>query len=308
MEEAVALIRKAAAEQGVSERENFVIEKGFPWHTLLSSAKNLSMFAEKKLLELNLNSAKLDSTGNKFLTEYLKNPAPNTILLIVMPKLEAGWQKITWIKTIEEIGVFLQIWPIENSELPNWISQRLRNRGIQASPNSCKLLAERVEGNLLAASQEIEKIVLLYGPGKLEEEHVLAAVGDNARYNIFMLIDTALASNARKVIAILHGLKSEGTEPILILWALGRELRTLLKISEAKKRGQSLDEAIKNEQVFAKRLPLVKSALGRLSTDILTKLLKKTARLDQILKGVNPSNVWQELLEITLALAGFKHD
>ncbi|MFA6408900.1 MAG: DNA polymerase III subunit delta [Gammaproteobacteria bacterium] len=308
VEEAAELIRKAAAKQDFSERSSFAIEKNFPWQNLLSSAKNLSLFAEKKLLELHLSSVKLETTGSKFLAEYLKKPAADTILLIIAPKLEAGWQKITWIKTIEETGVFLQIWPIENSELPAWINQRLRSREIQASPNSCKLIAERVEGNLLAAAQEIEKLLLLYGPGKLEEEHVIAAVGASTRYNIFTLVDASLAGDARKVVTILHGLKSEGTEPILILWALGRELRTLLKIADAKKRGQSVDEACKNEQVFAKRLPIVKLALGRLRAETLAKLLKKTARLDQVLKGVIPGNIWQELQQITLALAGLKYE
>jgi len=308
IEEAAELIRKAAAKQDFSERNSFVIEKNFPWQNLFSSAKNLSLFAEKKLLELNLSSVKLETIGSKFLAEYLKNPAADTVLLIIAPKLEAGWQKIAWLKTIEETGVFLQIWPIENSELPTWINQRFRSREIQASPNSCKIIAERVEGNLLAAAQEIEKLSLMYGPGKLEEEHVMAAVGDNAHYNIFSLIDVALAGDARKVVAVLYGLKSEGTEPILILWALGRELRTLLKIADAKKRGHSVDEACKNEQVFAKRLPLVKLALGRLSPETLAKLLKKTARLDQILKGVIPGNIWQELQQITLALAGIKYE
>jgi len=304
IEEAKSLIRKAALEQEFTEHDIFHVEKGFAWQSLLSAIKNFSLFNDKKIIELHLSSIKLETAGIKIIEDYLGNPALDKILIIITPKLTAGWQKTKWLKTVEEKYVFLQVWPVEARELPMWIEQRIKSRGLSASFQVCKLLAEQVEGNLLAAAQEIEKLAILYGQTRLDVTHI-EAVTDSSHYNIFGLVDAALQGDAKKVVEITLHLQAEGEEPILLLWALSRELRTLINILK-NKNSMAFEKACQNEQVLVKRVPLVKNSLLRLQLQELEQMLVHAAKIDLLIKGVIIGNVWQELLQLALNLAGVK--
>jgi DNA polymerase III subunit delta len=306
LQEACYMIREAAANQGLNERISLEIRKGFTWTAFLSNTKNLSLFSERKLIEIRLDNAKIDLAGTKIIEEYINHPAEDNVLLILAPKLDSSAQKIKWLKKIEEKYVFIKIWPIDIKYLPSWIGRRLRQNGLNANSEACNLLAEKVEGNLLAAAQEIEKLVLLYGPGKIDAQQILETVANNARYNIFGLKDNALMGQAKKTIDMLENLNTESTEPVLVLWALAKEIRSLLNIKNAMEKGISLEKACQNQKIFPKQKSLIKNALERHSLSDLTKMLQDAAKIDRQIKGVESGNVWQELTKLSLVLSGKK--
>lgn len=303
VEEACDLVRKAAVDQGINDRDCFVADKGFAWQNFITATKNFSLFSDSKLVELHLASAKVDVKGAEILQAYLQNPSQDKILLIVAPKLEAGWQKIKWLQMVDEKGIFLQIWQLENKQLSGWVANRLRSKGLIANAAVCNLLAEKAEGNLLALAQEIEKLSLLYGSGNLDIEKVALATQDNAHYNIFLLVDTALEGDVKKVIAIFENLRGEGVEPILILWALARDLRLLNELSLDKNTG-SFEKICQTNRVFPKRIPLLRKAVSRHKRGDFSDLLQNAARIDCVMKGAEVGDVWRELLQLTLRLSG----
>ena len=225
--EAADAIRAQARAQGFAEREVMHVEAGFDWNALAAASDTLSLFAEQRLIDLRLPSGKPGKEGGAALAEYAANPPQDTVLLITSGKLDKNAAKAKWYKALDSAGVTLQVWPVEANQLPRWVGQRMRARGLSASPEAAQLLAERVEGNLLAAAQEIEKLLLLYGESSVDAEMVEQGVADSARYDIFELVDTALLGDAPRVARIMEGLHGEGVEPILILWALVREIRAL---------------------------------------------------------------------------------
>lgn len=304
--EAADAIRAAARAQGFGERQVLQAEAGFDWSSLAAAGDSLSLFAERKLIELRLPSAKPGDAGSKALVAYAERPAPDDLLLIVCGKLEKAQQNGKWFKALDAAGAVVQIWPVEPRALPGWVRQRLTARGLEATPEAVALLAERVEGNLLAAAQEVEKLVLLYGSGELDVDTVRAAVSDSARYDVFELADTALGGDAARCARILQGLRGEGSEPVLILWALVREVRALALIAAAAEGGAALDSLLQQHRVWDKRKPLYHAALKRHNARRWRLLLRRAARLDRIVKGAEPGNPWDELLQLSLLIAGVR--
>lgn len=302
VEEACALIRSKAYELGISVRDVFEVTKHFPWDNFSKAAGNLSLFGDRKLIELRLDSVKLDAFGITAIKNYCAHDDSSDVLLIIAPKLEAGWQKIGWLKKIEESAVFLQVWPIEAKQFPEWIFKRLKQRGLMADADACKLLAEKVEGNLLAANQEIEKLALLYGAGKITVAEMLDTIANSAHYNIFNLVDYALSGDLKKTIVSCDVLQKEAVEPILVLWSLARELRNLIKLAKAKEQG-ILENAIQEQRILTKRIPIIKAALSRHSVQNLITMLQHSFKIDLMIKGVSPGNTWRELLQLALNLA-----
>ena len=303
-DEACRLIREAAQKQGYTERQLFHVERGFDWQQLMEATHTLSLFAERKLIELRLPTAKPGTEGSKILQAYLDNLPQDTILLIVAGKLEAAQLKSKWVKAIENQGALVQIWPIETSRLPEWIRQGLAKREMTITPDALKLLAERVEGNLLAADQELEKLRLLYGPGQLDVEQVRAAVSESARYDVFSLVDAALEGAADRVSRILFGLRAEGIEPILVLWALAREIRALAHMKQSMAVGTGIDQAMAQERVWEKRKPMVRKAIQRIKPGEAQQWVMRCGQLDRLVKGYGAGRIWDELLELALGLAG----
>jgi DNA polymerase-3 subunit delta len=305
VQEAADQVRHAAREQGFSSREIFHIQQGFDWSQFLQAADSMSLFAEQRLLELRMPTGKPGDAGRKALAEYLDNPPQDTVLMIITGKLDKSIQATKWVKEVQSTGVFVPVWPIELAQLPRWITNRLRQAGLQADAEAVSLLAERVEGNLMAASQEIEKLRLLYGEGRLTAEQVEEGVANSARYDVFKLVDAALAGDASRCARILKGLRQEGVEPVLVLWALLRELRQLARMA-ADAQNNPLDSVLTRYRVWSKRKSLIKNALNRFSVRQWQQLVQLAGGVDRVIKGAAPGNAWDELLQLCLALAGVR--
>lgn len=304
IQEACDSIRAAARKQGFSERELYHADTSFDWSQLSGAVNSLSLFAEKKIIELRMPSGKPGDKGTKILQEYAQSPAPDNLLLIITDKLDGATQKSKWFKAIEDAGQHIQVWPITPAQLPRWISQRLQQAGLQADAAAIELLCSRIEGNLLAAVQEIEKLKLLATQPFITYELMASAVADSARYDVFGLCDKALHGDVRATAKTLQGLKTEGTEPIAILWALTRDIRILIQIAQETSQGKSFDWAAKQAGVWDKRQPLVQAAIRRLKPAQLQQMLRKANGIDKAIKGMRNAEPWDELLDLVLNMAG----
>lgn len=304
VEESCDAIRHKAHKDGFVERERYYVDKQFDWSQLLSAASSLSLFSEKKLIELRIENGKPGDKGSKAICEHLEKTSEDNRLLIVTPKLDSGVQRSKWVKTIEKKGQWLPIWPISSAQLPRWLEQRIKQAGLTADSHCIDLLAARTEGNLLAAHQEIEKLKLLSIDGYLTPELIAGAVADSARYDIFGLIDKILYGDARNAAKTLQGLKAEGTEPTIILWGLAREIRTLLAINKNLQDGQSFSWAAKQAGVWDKRQGLAQQAIKRVSHPQLQLLLRQANNIDKAIKGQRKADYWSELLDLVLNFTG----
>lgn len=304
VQEALAAIRGAARDRGYSERDCLTVEAGFDWNRFWQSTVSPSLFAERRLLELRLGGAKPDEAGSKILRAYASRPAEDAILLLSGGKLDTTAQKSTWFTALEAAGIVVAVWPVDASRLPAWIEQRLRAQGLLPTREAVALLAERVEGNLLAAAQEIARLQVLFGGGVITAEQLLEVVGDSARYSVYDLVDAALAGQRGRVVRIVYGLRDEGIEPVLICWALHREIRLLALLAFATAQGQALEGELARNKVWEKRKPLLRQALQRLPVKVCRRLLSHCARLDRMIKGVEEGNAWDEILSLGLSLAG----
>jgi DNA polymerase-3 subunit delta len=302
--EACDAIRRQARAQGFSEREVMHVEKSFDWEQFLAASNSLSLFAEQRLLELRMPSGKPGDKGSKALQEYARNPAPDTVLLIIAGKIEKAAQNSKWYKALDGVGASVQVWPVDAKMLPQWIRRRMQAKGMQPAAEAVTLLAERVEGNLLAAAQEIDKLLLLHGAGPIDFAAMADSVADSARYDIYGLVDAALIGDTKRVLRMLAGLKAEGAETVLLLWALTREVRSLQGMAKQIDQGERLDQVITKYRVWPKRKPLVTAALRRHNNQAWLNMLQRAARLDLMIKGRKTGNVWDELLQLCLLMAG----
>ncbi len=297
-------VRAAARAQEYTDRQVFTAEAGFDWQSLLAAGDSLSLFAERRILELRLPTGKPGKEGTRILRDYAGRPPEDTLLLIVSAKLEAAARRSKWVQALDQAGVSIPVWPVDIAQLPGWIDRRMRARGLQASREALQLIAERVEGNLLAAAQEIEKLYLLHGAGTLDVDTVAELVADSARYDIFGLVDAALAGDAVHAQRILSGLRAEGVEPVLVLWALAREIRTLTTMARQLQGGEGLARVLAAHRVWEKRKPLLTAALKRIRGRQWWQLLQRCACLDRVIKGRAAGSAWDELLQLVLGLAG----
>ncbi len=303
-QEACDQIRQAARKAGFSERERHHVDNNFDWGQLHASASSMSLFAEKKIIELCIDNGKPGDKGGKALSEYCSQPSEDNLLLIVMPKLDGSSQRTKWFKNVEKAGAFVQIWPIVGAQLPRWIEQRMQQAGLKANREAIDLLVARIEGNLLAANQEIEKLKLLVPDGNVTPEIISGVVADNARYDVFGLVDKALHGDARGAVRTLLGLKGEGTDATVVLWALAREIRILSQVCHGISQGQNFDWAAKNAGVWDKRKTLIGNTLRRLKQPQLQILLRKANAVDKSIKGLRNADTWDELMDLTLNLSG----
>jgi DNA polymerase-3 subunit delta len=304
VQEAADAIRAAARAQDYNEREVFNVDKDFDWYQLTESSNNLSLFAERRILEVRMPTGKPGDAGGKALREYAARPVEDTLLLIVSGKLDAQQRKSKWVTDLESAGVGIPIWPVDAQQLPQWIRARMQSRGLQPTPEAVQVLAERVEGNLLACAQEIDKLALLVVDGAIDVAAVTAAVADSARFDVFGLVDSALAGEAERSVRILTGLRGEGVESALVVAMLARELRSLAAMAWEVGRGATAGTVMARHRVWPKRQPLVGKALSRLGADTGFSLLSDCARLERVAKGRAPGKPWDELVQLCLRLAG----
>lgn len=306
VQEACDSIRAAARGAGFSEREVYHVEGQFKWDDFLASGSALSLFAARKLIELRLPTGKPGDAGSKALQAYCEMPSEDNLLLVIAPKLDRSSQNTKWFKALDKVGAHVAIWPIDHQQLPRWIDQRLKQAGIAAERDAVKLLADLVDGNLLAAAQEVEKLKLIASDQTITPETVKSSVSDSSRYNVFNLVDAALKGDTQHVVKIIAGLRGEGVEPITVVWALSREVRQLTQMARAMEQGQSAQQVMQQFRVWKNRQNITGSTLSRLRASQLEQLVRKMALADQSVKGMQPGNAWDYLETTALTLAGAK--
>ncbi len=305
VQEAVASIRHRARQQGFTERTSLVIEAGSDWAKQLhTETHSLSLFATKRIIELHLASTKPNAAATKILKDITASPLTDTMLIISTNKLDSKTEQTAWFKAFDKNGITIPVWPITIEQLPTWIMQRAKKSGLTFTPDAAKRLAEQVEGNLLAASQEIEKLGLLQTTRTIDLPAIEQAVTDNARFDIFSLVECALAGNSQRCIRILDNLCADDTEPLLVLWALTREIRTLAELAKQAKQGVALGPLFSKYRIWEKRQPAVRRFLQQHNQASCWALLTHSSHIDRLIKGGTNGNIWDELQQLTLKIAG----
>lgn len=303
VDEALDAIRAAARARGFGARELHVGTTGFDWSQLQAAGANLSLFAEQRIVELRLPTGKPGRVGGQAIVDFLGRLSPELMFVVSTPKLDRGTASSKWVKALEAHGAAVTIWPVDRRELPGWIADRMRRAGLEPDRQAVAMVADRVEGNLLAASQEVEKLRLLLGAGKVTAADVSAAVADSSRYDVYKLADAALAGDPRRALRILTGLRAEGVEPVIVVWSLTREVRTLARIAGLLAQRTELGRAMQKTGVWRSREGLVRAAVGRHTHAGLLHLLQASGHADAAAKGQSPDDPWQLAAEIVLQLA-----
>ncbi|WP_043532455.1 DNA polymerase III subunit delta [Litchfieldella xinjiangensis] len=306
--EACDTVRARAREQGIEEREVLHVEGNFPWGQLLESATSMSLFASSKLIELRLGSQSPGQEGSRALEAYAERLGDSdNVLLISAAKLDRKLQQSKWFKAMDKAGLYVPVWPVDHQRLGFWLRDRAGRHGLTLDMDAARLLGERTEGNLLAADQELQKLALILPPGARPDVATIASgVEDSARYDIFTLTEACLRGERERTSRIVRGLKGEGVEAPIVLWALTREMRILLSLYQHLDQGQSFEHACKAQKppIFDKRRPAYQQALKRLPVKRLHKLLLFAQRLDLAIKGASPLPLWEGLHDLALTLAG----
>lgn len=304
-QEAADAIRAAARAAGLTERLVFdATGQAADWAGIRDAASSLSLFADRRLLDLRLGARKPDKVGAPTLLDLVTTPGGDDVLLVTADSLDKAQQQSAWFQACEQHGLVVTCREPAPAEFRRWLAGRAGTRGLALSAEACEYLAVRAEGNLLAAAQEIDKLVLAVPPGPVELEALLGAVSDTARYDTFQCIDAALAGDAMRAVRILRGLREEGTEPIVIGWSLNRELRTLARVAAARACGADLAQAMAAQKVWSSRHGLLRAALQRLPMARLADMLDASIRLDMLVKGRGIGDPWDELETLLAAVAG----
>lgn len=303
--EVVDALRAAALRRGCEERESHAVERGFSWEAVTGSLRNLSLFSTGKLVEIRLTTSTPGDEGSRQMREIAGRAADGNTVVILTPALKSKIAASAWVTALTAAGVWVETRVPGLAELPGWIAQRFRAAGLSCDPEGLELLAGRVEGNLLAAQQEIHKLALLHPAGtSLTAVQIRAAVGDGARYDVFQLGDAALAGDVERAVRVLGGLREEGTAAALVLWCLVREALVLVDAGVRASRDNSPQRAVQGAGVWQSRTDLYVRALRSHKAGGLRRLLRMAGRADQIVKGQRAGEPWNALLELTLALAG----
>ncbi len=303
VQESCDTVREFARAQGFTEREVLDVGANFNWNQFLASGASLSLFSDRKLIDLRLTNGKLDEDGREALGAYLANPNPDNLLLLTSGKIDKQAMSTKWFSALESRALFCPIWPVSERDLPQWIRQRLQRHGLTADAEAIEVLVERVEGNLLAASQEVEKLRLLATTTHLDAQTVLEAVVDNSRFTVFALTDACLGGNSGRALNVLNHLQAEGEECLFILNMLCREIRSLAAILADVEHGQNSHAAMQARGVWQNRKDLVSGALDRHSPNSLQKLLDRARIVDQSVKGLLDNRPWDELASLALGLS-----
>lgn len=301
--ECLDAIRQSAQDQGYAERIVLEVDNQFDWSTLRQYQDSLSLFAERRLIELRMPSTKPGRDGGPVLKDYAARPAEDTVLVLSGGKLDGNDTRSAWYKALDKAGVTIQVWPIDAQRLPGWVQERARGLGLELDREAAALLAERGEGNLLATVQELEKLLLAHGKGRLDLETVVNATADSARYSVFDLSTSALAGDVERSVRILRGLAEEGVAAPMVSWVLAREVRTLATVTAACQEGMPLDQAMRSAGVWRNREGSVRQAVRRLPAGRALALLAEAATVDRIVKGA-PGHPWDALERLTLGLCG----
>lgn len=300
--EAADAIRAAARRQGFDEREVLTALSGFNWNELHQAAGNMSLFGGRKLIDLRIPTGKPGRDGSTAIQDYCARPSPDALLLVTLPGLDWSEEKAVWLKALGDAGVAIKLIPPNLAELPAWLSGRLKRQNQSADSDALRFVAERVEGNLLAAHQEILKLGLLYPAGELSLSQVQDAVLNVARYDLDGLREALLSGDAARLTRTLDGLQQEGEAPPLVLWAMTEEIRALSIVKAGQKENKALDQLLKEARVWGPRQAPFRRALQRLQADTVNTALTDAARIDRLIKGIEIGEIWNDFLRLGLRL------
>lgn len=305
VDESVAALRAAATNGAQRERHAFIVERGFDWPMVSGLIGNLSLFSDGKLLELRLPTAAPGDEGARYIRSLADRGADGNVVVLITPKLDRRGADSSWVRAVTEKGAWVETRPPERRDLPRWITRRLGAAGLAADEEAIELLAARIEGNLLAAQQEIDKLALLHAPGStLSVADVRDAVADGARFDIFQLSDAAVSGDLVRANRVLAGLRDEGVAPPLVLWALVREALTLVDAGARVASGLPPGQALAAAGVRQWRAEPYMKVLKARRPGMLPRLLKMARRADEVVKGARPGDPWIALVELTCAIAG----
>jgi len=315
VQEAADAIRAAARQQGYTERSVHVVSGAhFDWSEVLAAGGSMSLFAERQILEIRVPTGKPGKEGSPMIQQLAQSAEGNdsTLTLFILPRLDSATKKGAWFGALEQFGVSLQIDSLERAQLPQWIAQRLKlqNQSVasgQDGQNCLQFFADRVEGNLLAAHQEIQKLSLLYPAGELTHAQVESAVMNVARYDVFKLSEAVLAGQVARVQRMLDGLQAEGEAAVLVHYTLAEDIRALKRVKDAMAEGRPLPMALREQRIWGAREKLFERVLPKLSTARLAQLLKNAHQVDGIVKGLKvadwPTDPWQALQRLALRVS-----
>ncbi len=309
VEEALDSIRAAAIEAGFNERQRLIVESGFNWNQLLVGGQTMSLFSDKHLIELRLPKNGPGKQGAQALVEYADNPAPDTTLVVISAAIDKRAQKSKWFTALDAVGTSVECPQVYPGQLPQWIDERMHSRKLRFDREVVSRLAHYVEGNLLAAAQEIDLLSMLYAGEKISLEQLEASIADHTRFTVFSLVDACLAGSGQRAVRILAGLRRDQIEPTLILWALARDTRTLYHLSKAVSEGQSAHALFQRFGIWQSRSSIVNAALRRIPLSGWQSILRRLARADLMLKGrmlLLRQDIWEEIESITLAICGWR--
>lgn len=300
VEEARDAILEAARARSFDERVLLTVEPGFAWSRLQEAAGNLSLFAERRIVDLRIPSGKPGKDGGEALARFVGMLGPELCAVVTLPRVDQQMRRAKWFKTLEGAGRHLAFWPVEAGALPGWVAHRARAQGLQLAPEAARFIAERSEGNLLAARQELDKLSLLLEPGQVSLESLVDAVTDNARFNVFDLGEAVVAGDAARVHRTLCGLREEGVEIVLALWAVTREVRIFAQAADS----GDLASALQSAGVPPPRRRPYTPAVRRHQAEYWRALLAACGQVDRAIKGLHPGDPWAGLERLALCAAG----
>ena len=303
--EALDVLRQAARQQGYLNREVYSADSAsFDWQELLHAAGSMGLFADLKLLEIHIPGGKPGKAGGDALQELAGRLPEDTAVVLMLPKLERAQMQAKWFAALAKHGVVLEAKAVSGAALPQWIQGRLKQAGLEIEADALSLFAERVEGNLLAAKQEIDKLALLHPRGHLlNVADAEAAVANVARFDVFQLAGAWMSGDAARTARLLEGLEADGEEPVMLLWALAEDIRILIRLTAALKQGQSVQSVRNSLRLWGDKQTLAPMAVRRISVARLLAALQDCAKIDCMIKGAEVGNAWAEFKHLTLELA-----
>ena len=300
--EAGDLIRQHAKELGCEERTILIADSRYDWSKLREEGQSLSLFSTKRLIDLRIPSGKPGKNGSEAITQFCENLPADTITLVSLPGLDRNTLKSKWYLALEKYGLIAQANKIYREQLPRWIAQRLQLQNQNADRDVLQMIADRVEGNLMAAHQEIQKLGLLLPAGKINLDDVTTAVTDVARFDVFDLGPTILKQDRTQFLRMMDGLESEGVAAPLVLWAINEESRALLRVQLALANGASMNDAVREARVWGLRQKLLPRAAQILSRSIIERAILLAAEIDRQIKGLRRGDPWEGLRNLGITL------
>jgi len=306
IEEALDQLRETLKSFGFSERLKYQLEAGFDWGLITGAGQVMSLFSERRLIELRIPKS-LGAAGTKAITEYCNTPSDDDILVLIMPALDKRQRQAKWLKVLENCGWVADCYEINRQQFPGWLKNRLQSRALRVENGVIDLLAEQLEGNVLAAAQEIDKLQVLANSGAVTLKLLSESLADQARFDVYILTDVCLNGDLSRALRIKQRLQSEGIEPVIVIWSLVREIRLMAVISAAIKDGQNKAAVFKQNRIWNKREAIVSSALNRIDSDQWYSLLDQAAKLDQTIKGQRYSEagtIWYQIELLCSAICG----